>query len=330
MSWNFSETESINGIKSVNTRCELPIWCTAELIRTFKLPVNKIKFKFKKVKSKSIDFSDVVADMVAVDWIDRKYQAIDSDKLIPIISSNIPVDNNEILEWMHPATAASFAIGVMSENYSSIGNCGGSIYSTSGDAYIPGVHTVDLSFVSEPANIISNRGYSKIKSPYGIDKLNILSKLTIIKNKLLGWAVNPFVGIKQWVGSLVKWVKVATSPIHNGHICNVRIGGLSSPQFLTHIPPKFGLRNKVYMRVASDKNQTLVITARNPTNYTEQYGKLRIPLKSNSVSDVRFDIISYTGVPPMLMQFESNNNGLFDIQYYNIKSSIIPFSLPFM
>ncbi|RLI83672.1 hypothetical protein DRP04_00705 [Archaeoglobales archaeon] len=318
MSWNFPEYEQIHGIKAANTLIQLPLWSTAEFLAELKgktISVTKAKISYR-----SKDFSDILADMVAVDWIDRKFQNIDTDKIIDMIRSKIPVDESEIMEWMQEAFAANCVISVMSENYKPVG---GVVIGKSSDPYIPGLHVQDISFLKEIGKTISERGYAQVKSPYGIDRLNVLSKLTLVKSRMLAWAANTYVAFKQWTGVLLKWLKIPSSPIR-GHVSNVVVKGLASPQFIAHIPPRFGLKNTVYMDIASDRNQIVNMTFRDPRDYTVKLGSIKLPLRENAVAKVKFKLRSFAGVPPLLVQYECPENGLIDVQRYEVKASLIP------
>jgi len=59
-------------------------------------------------------------------------------------------------------------------------------------------------------------------------------------------------------------------------------------------------------------------------DFNNAYGTLRIPLRENSVARVKFKLRSFYGIPPMLVHFESPDNGLVDVQTYEVKSSLIP------
>ncbi len=321
MPYNFPEEVWIGNRKLVTTRIEMPLWCTSEVIKELfaKRPV--IHIGGFKVKYKEKDFEDVVADMTAVEWIEKKYQHIDTDKILPLVQKDIPVDGEEILEWMHHAFSANAAISVMQTNAMEVGSY---VEGNCDDAYVPGVQVQDISYVSEPSNKITERGYAQLRSPYGIDRVPILDKLTVIKDKMLAWSAIPWVGLKQWAGALLKWVKLAANPF-KGHLPNINIGGLSSPQFFAHIPPHFGFKNIVELAIASNKNQRLVLTYRDPRNFTRDYFRVVIPLRANCIAKVRYKIRSLFGVPPFLVQAEAPDNGLFDVQYYNVKSSLIPF-----
>lgn len=319
LAYNVLEYDWINGQKTVNTIIEMPKWCTADILKEllFKKPVfhiSKLKFTHK-----SIDFEDIVSKLTGVEWLDGKFQHIDGDKILEIVKKEIPVDGKEILEWMHPAFAANSAISIMSENYIDVN---GLAVGRADDPYVPGLVVDDLSFIKEPASVLSENGYARLKSPYGIDRIPLFSKRTVIKQKLLAWAAHIFQGYTQWTGAIVKWLKLPVNP--KKALPNIRISGLTAPIFLAHIPPRFGFKNVVTMEIASEKDQKVDIYYRDPRNFSVAFFKLSVPVRGNSINRIKFKIRSLSGVPPMVVQYETPDNGLITVNSYDVKASLIP------
>ncbi len=323
MAWNFPEDVWVGTNKLITTRIEMPTWCTSEvfteIVKTPLFMVGKYKVKYSNK-----DFYEVVSDMFSTPWIENKYQGIDSDKILDVVVKEINVDGEYILDWMRDAFAQNAAITVMQAN---MVNVGAFAEGASNDGYIPGVKVQDISYVSEPSSVITKRGYAKVNTPYGDVKSPVIDKKSIIKDMMLAWSAIPWTGIKQWLGALIKWIKLAASPLMHIHLPNVSIGGLTSPQFLAHIPPHFGFINDVETHIASNKDQKLLLIYRNPRNFTQEFFRLAVPLRANTVAKIRYRIYSLFGVPPFLVQAETPDNGLIDIQQYTVKSRILP--IPF-
>jgi len=347
LSYNFPECEWVNGKKLITTRIEMPMWCTSEILNyIIRHPV--LEIKLRKIRAIDKDFDSVVESMCAVDWTEDVIQHIDSRKILENVRKTIPL-REEVHEWMRVSYAHNVAISVMKQNYANVVSTrkkgimesefvtlGGIIDGKSDDPYIPGVQVQDISYVSETGKTVADNGFAKLNTPYGIDHVPILDKKTIIKPKMLAWSAIPWVGNKQWIGAIVKWVKLVKNPFElaKGGIPNVLLTnfsgteGLSSPVFLAHVPPRFGLRNDVELDIASNKDQRIEIYYRDPRDFTKALCKLTIPLQGNSINKIRYSIRSLFGVSPMLMHIETPDNGLIAVKKFNVRSYLFPFLIP--
>ena len=347
MSYNFPEYEWVNGKKLITTRIEMPFWCTSEILNyIIRHPL--LEIKIRKVRTLDKDFESVVEGMFALDWIEDIIQHVDSRKILENVRKNIPL-SNEVHEWMRISYAHNIAINIMKWNYANIFSTkkkgimeaefvsiGGIIEGKSDDPYIPGVQVHDISYVPETGKTIADNGYGKLETPYGIEHVPILDKKTIVKPKMLAWSAIPWVGNKQWCGAIIKWLKLVRNPfdLKKGGLPNVLLtnkkgeAGLSSPVFLAHIPPRFGLRNDVELDIASDRDQRLEIYYRDPRDFTRPICKSTFSLQGNAINKIRYTIRSIFGVPPMLMHLETPDNGLIAIKKFTVRSYLFPFLLP--
>jgi len=347
LSYNFLECEWVYGRKLVTTRIEMPMWCTSDILNfMFRHPV--LEVKLRKIRTIDKDFDSIVESMYAVDWTEDVIQHIDSRKILKDVRKTIPLCD-VIHEWMRISYAHNVAISVMKQNYANVlatgkkgtmeanfVTVGGIVDGKSDDPYIPGLQVQDISYVSETGETVANNGFAKLNTPYGIDHVPILDKKTIIKPKMLAWTAIPWVGTKQWIGAIVKWLKLVRNPfdLSKGGIPNVLLTnkdateGLSSPVFLAHIPPRFGLRNDIELDIASNKDQRIEIYYRDPRDFTRALCKLTVPLQGNAVNKIRYSIRSLFGVPPMLMHIETPDNGLIAVKKFNVRSYLFPFLIP--
>ena len=79
--------------------------------------------------------------------------------LLAAVKSRAPSDSREIVDWMQPAYVSHILTKYHAESYTV---SGGSMDTSSGDGYIPGVSLEEAYYVSEPGKELLDRGYGYV------------------------------------------------------------------------------------------------------------------------------------------------------------------------
>lgn len=217
-----------------------------------------------KVLTEVFDLERGLIRPAAFGWLMKPY-VVDAEAR-DRIAAEAPVDGREVVDWMHDCAAANAVLFGAMEEYDRLGS---TLLATSNDPYIPGCAlSSDFKFRGETAGLVDSRGYSVVMTPVGTFNVPNESCITIAKGNFLGWTAGTGIRgrIVQWVGTLMRWVELASKPVEERVRC-ANIAGLVAPQFF-NIPAPLALPvNSTTVVVTSDKPQTVLLRGRSPTDY---------------------------------------------------------------
>ena len=227
---------------------------------------------------------------------------LSSEKAEKTIAERVPVDEVEVVEWMHSAAAVNAVLSAREAEY----NKHSQVEMRSGDAWIPGVRTSSMSFVRVSGYTFMSRGYGEVISPAGRVRVPRGSLVPIISSDFLGWAwAPPKNSWCQWYPALAEVRRLATritSPVGFPNLY-----GRVAPLWVLQQPNKETERAEVVMLVDSNRSQRLRVAFRDPNNYTRiiDQGEIDVPAGR---SEIRFTVASYPSVPPVVSQLSPEDN----------------------
>jgi len=289
------------------TRMEMPDWFTLDTLNRIKRL--GIFAKVEEVKR--------VGDFTEEDILDSggfgEPKTLVFDKVLEWAKANVPVETEpDVVEWMVEATAINAYLLACANEYERAGSF---MLVCCDDAYIPGVSVEDIYFASETGGTVAQRGYSVVVTPQGNFNCPVPGKQTIVTKNILAWAAVVKAYIKQWTGVLTKFKDLVVNPQSRIRFPNA--SGLTGPLFFGHQASRRAFRNIVEMSVTTDKPQTITVTARSPTDYTSTLFSFKQSLQSGQ-NVIRFKIRSLFGVPPMVMQIDTENGTNACLDYYTV------------
>ena len=225
--------------------------------------------------------------------------ALDSRAYLKTIAAQAPTDGREIVDWMQMCAADNAILDARCEEYNRLGS---QLVSASNDPWIPGASIEDINYVSETGSTISSRGYGTARTPRGNFGVSAGGKGNGIFRDLLTWGSAPWVGISQWVGNLLKWKSLASSPITSA-VGFANTQGLSAPQYVVLQSSRPALRVSVEQGFTSDKAQRLALTWRDPADFTRTlaYDWADIPAGTSVLS---YNVMSFPYVPPVVYHMQ--------------------------
>lgn len=188
----------------------------------------------------------------------------------------------DIVEWMQETAAINSLIDVMVQNYSAFG---GDLRFGSNDPAIPGLRVEDMYLESIPNEVLVSRGYATVTTSIGTFNVPVDSKLLIAKGNYLGLAAARRGQIFQWIGILLKWLKMAVASRTESisDIPFVQAAAFTMPNFF-QINPPIGARHIDYVVVESDRPQTLYIDFRSPSDFGTIYNSVKVNIGSGETT----------------------------------------------
>ena len=217
-----------------------------------------------KVLTDRFDFEKGLVRPGAFGWLVKPY-VVDAEAR-EWIAREAPVDGFEIVEWMHECAAANAVLFGVMEEYDRLGS---TLLAASADPFIPGLAlSSDFKFKSDRADTVDRQGYSVVMTPVGTFNVPNEGSITMAKGNFLGWAAGTGIRgrIIQWIGTLMRWVDLASKPVKERVRC-ANIAGLVAPQFFNIPAPLAMPMNRTTVVVTSDKPQTVLLRGRSPANY---------------------------------------------------------------
>jgi len=238
------------------------------------------------------------AELEKAPWCPDAPSTMDWNSIESWMKEIAPIEEEQIVEWMHSAAAANVVISAREEEYKRLGS---SLVGVSDDPYIPGVTVQDLNFRSELGRTVAGRGYSILETPRGTVNVPVPGKATAIFKDVLAWAAVLDAFLVQWTGVLLKWRELATNPSRDLAFPSFR--GLVAPQYFTHASSLPVPVNQVTIRVASDKAQTLTIRGRSVDDYTDVILENTVEVPSGE-SEASFLVFGFPAVPTMVVEVQ--------------------------
>lgn len=221
-------------------------------------------------------------------------KVLSDEDVIDKVKEEIPVDDEEIVEWMQEATAVNAVLTAREVEF----NRHSLIATKSGDVYAPGVYLSDMRFQSISGYTFYNRGYATVIHPHGSTRVNRGSCTDIIAPDFLGWAATaPKNWGVQFTGVLAKIVQLPSSITQSVGFPTTL--GRTMPLYTTLDPGGSTKRCEVRMLFASDRDQDMKIAFRDPNDYTRVIDEDTIRIRKGT-NEVRFVVASYPAVPPAI------------------------------
>jgi len=223
-----------------------------------------------------------------------------TDDVVGKIAQEIPVDDTEIVEWMHDVTAANVVTTAREAEY----NEHSQFIVRDGDPNIPGVRTSSLAYRRVSGYTYRRQGYATAVGPIGSIRVPANSLIPLIGKDFLGWAFAGKSYACQWHGALAEFMRLANSITRPVGFPNIE--GFVAPFFVLQQPDKQAQRVRVRMVFDSDRDQRVNITFRDPSDYrrTIDEGWIDIP---KGTSTVEFVVASYPSVPPVVNHMQPKN-----------------------
>jgi len=220
------------------------------------------------------------------------------------ISADVPVNGIDIVEWMHEVTADLIAMEAMATTHE---NNGGHITFTSGDGKIPGVKLDSRTyFRSDTGKTVASRGYAILITPYGEYKVPNPGKLTIAIRDFLLWAyAKAGRWSYQWPGGILRFdrLPILSRLSRIRDLASSIISGFSAPTFVYVNTAGFSPFESLDLSVSSSKDQTIVLTARDPGNYANKIFSTKLEV-SKGTSEHKIRIISFPRVSPFVLEMQ--------------------------
>ena len=229
---------------------------------------------------------------------------IDSRVARSLIEERVPVDGEEVVGWMHYATADMAVFDVYAQ---AVEGNGGEVRFTSGDAYIPGVRLSSTFYgASEIGSTVVGRGYGRVATPYGEVQVPVNRKRTIVFKDFLAWAIIPWAGAVQWALSLLQYAKLPRAPIRD-KLPFPSSHGMTAPNFVvasTRIPAPVAVMR---INVTSDRDQGMIVRGRSPSDYTKVYFEDKIDVEQGE-AEYAFTLASFPIVPSLVLELQPEDN----------------------
>lgn len=217
--------------------------------------------------------------------------ALDAEELLPTIKAEVPVDEVEVVDWMHNSTADQSVLSARVAEY----NRHSRVIASGGDGMIPGVRCEGMSIRGTRGSVVASRGSFPVRTPIGSFTIPIRGGSMIGPN-FLAWAagIGRYFGY-QWSAKLMKWLDLAETPITRG-IGFPSFTGAVAPNFFVQEPNREASRVRNRIRIASDRDQRLHLVFRSPSDYTRVIDEADVDV-GRGTTDIEYTIASYPSVP---------------------------------
>lgn len=201
-----------------------------------------------------------------LEWIPL---GLSTEDLLPTVRENAPTTEPDVVEWMQESAADMAILEGMASEYARIGSV---LDVQSGDGCIPGVSVPQMYVVSQTGYTVRAQGYARVRSPSREYRVPLDNKLTIVEPNFLGWAFSaPGIGI-QFRSVLMNWRELASTPVDQ-RVRFFGTNGLTAPHFFMAAPP-IGMSHLLKIGLTSGQPQTVLLTMRDPSDYTREIGSL--------------------------------------------------------
>jgi hypothetical protein len=154
-------------------------------------------------------------------------------------------------------------------------------------------------------------------TPRGSFSVPRLGKSAGVFRDLLAWGSISWIGTLQWVGSLLKWKSLAETPVRQtvGFYMDTR--GNTAPLFFVQMPPRPALTVTARLVVETSDRQTLTITFRDPSDYTNVISTRKVDLQSGS-NQIEFSLRAFPYVPPLVAEIQPEDNKQTKLNEYTV------------
>lgn len=231
--------------------------------------------------------------------IQREPITLEPSELNQWATESIPVDEQDMADWMIPATQRFVHTKARANEY---GRAGGSLSAAGGGAYLPPMDNGKVGFKAEPASDVSERGSATVVTVDGSNTMSIDAPgaNTIITENGLHWGAATNFQEQEWVGALLSVEELANNP--SDPIGFPRVEGHTGPLFVGHEPSRPSILNKVTATVKTDMAQTIKFKLRSSRDYTKAIREFDQDVKAGK-NTVEFRLFSL-GIDPMVMEIQ--------------------------
>jgi len=290
------------------TTIRFPLWARPLTIRT---ALTRIRISEPRVRLISEKFN-LERGLYRSLYMPRLKPALNPADILKSIKAEVPIDGVEVVEWMQLSAAENAILSARVEEYNRLGS---QLVSGSTDSYIPGLVVEDCRIRKERGSIVGTRGYAIAETPRGTFNIPRLGKRAGIFRDLITWASMYYQGSIQHCETLLKWKSLAETPIRNtvGFYRDGR--GNAAPNFFVQIPPRPKLTVTVRQRFSSDRDQTLNINFRDPTNYTNVVGTKSVDIAAGE-NEVTYTVSAFPYCPPLVAEIQPEDNTQTKLEEY--------------
>jgi len=323
MVFNFPEMGYVAGRPIIYTRLKFPAWCKGLLLRP----------AIKSFKIKDIEITDVSSkfdlDKLALPFgedreiLDTIFKAVKRvggwlhpAEVYEALKKLHPPDGREMVEWMFISTAEALTLRARMNEYNQ--QAGAYATGNATDPRFPGLEVEDVRFLSESGRTIRRRGYGIVETPRGRYNVPFPGKATGIFKDHVSWGSTSYAGAVQWTASLIKWKRFLETPIRQRVGFYMDFRGNTAPNFFAQIPSMPKPRCHLLMRFSSDRDQTITIRFRDPTNYSSVLGERKLRVRKGR-AEVSTTITGYPYVPPVVSEVQPENNAQTTLDLYVVE-----------
>ena len=198
---------------------------------------------------------------VSFEWGDAPITP-ESAELVDVLSEQYPDDGREVVPWMREAAADSIVFEAFEDEYNTCSAKNVPVVSTaSGDGNIPGVRVAGISSWHVSGSYVRSIGGTYVYTPRGRFFVRLGRKATFAKQDVLAWAVLPRAYAVQYVITLLRYVRIAETPI-NKRVRFPSSYGRVAPIFFKASPRIPAPVTVLRIGITSDRKQTIVIRGR--------------------------------------------------------------------
>lgn len=233
-------------------------------------------------------------------YMPEYHPTLDPGEILSGLRQEVRVDGVEVVEWMLLSAAENAVLSARCEEYNRLGS---QLVSGSTDAYLPGLTVEDCQIQKERGSVVGSRGYAIAETPRGNFNVPVLGKNSGVFRDLITWASMYYRATVQHNESLLKWKSLAETPIRQSVGFYRDNRGNAAPNFFAQVPTRPALTVTVRQVFSSDKNQTLNINFRDPTNYSRVVGSKSVAIASGQ-SEVTYTISAFPYVPPVVAEVQ--------------------------
>ncbi len=273
-----------------------PLWVRPMTLRT---AINKLRVSDFKVKQISTRF-ELKKGLMRSLVFPKLREALDPKEYMESIAEDHPIDGVEYVEWMHICAAENATLHARMNEYNRLGS---ELLARSGDPAVPGVTVEDVFYPSQLGQTVRSRGYAVASTPRGNFNVPLLGKRVGAFSDLISAGIMSWVGAGQWTGTIMKWKSLAETPIRQAVGFFRDYLGNVAPNFFVQIPTRPALSVNVRQRFSSDKDQTLKVNFRDPTNYSRVIGSKDVAVATGT-SDVTYTVSAFPYVPPVVAEIQ--------------------------